>query len=152
MFRRFTIATVAMFFQQWTGINTILYYASKIFGSLGLSSNTVSLLDTSVISIVMFLATIPAVMYVDMLGRKPVLIADVIGIASCHLIVAGISSAFEDSWESRSGAWWASLVMIWLFVIHFGCSWGPCSWIVIAEIWPLLNRPYSIALGPRATG
>lgn len=37
--------------------------------------------------------------------------------------------------------------MVWLFVIHFGYSWGPCAWILIAEIWPLSNRPYGIALG-----
>lgn len=28
-----------------------------------------------------------------------------------------------------------------------GYSWGPCAWIVIAEIWPLSQRPYGIALG-----
>lgn len=39
------------------------------------------------------------------------------------------------------------MVMVWLFVIHFGYSWGPCAWIIVAEIWPLSNRPYGIALG-----
>jgi hypothetical protein len=38
-------------------------------------------------------------------------------------------------------------VMVWLFVVHFGYSWGPCAWIIVAEIWPLSNRPYGIALG-----
>jgi hypothetical protein len=37
--------------------------------------------------------------------------------------------------------------MVWLFVVHFGYSWGPCAWILIAEVWPLANRPYGIALG-----
>ncbi len=37
--------------------------------------------------------------------------------------------------------------MVWLFVIHFGHSCGPCAWILVAEIWPLSNRPYGIALG-----
>lgn len=32
-------------------------------------------------------------------------------------------------------------------MIHFGYSWGPCAWILVAEIWPLSNRPYGIALG-----
>ncbi|QDS73886.1 hypothetical protein FKW77_007083 [Venturia effusa] len=147
MFRRVVIATGVMFFQQWTGINAILYYAPRIFGGLGLSSNTVSLLATGVVGIVMFLATIPAVMYVDKLGRKPVLITGAIGMAVCHIIIAGISGSFEDSWPSHTGAGWAAVVMVWLFVIHFGYSWGPCAWIVIAEIWPLSNRPYGIALG-----
>jgi MFS family permease len=57
MFKRVIIATLTMFFQQWTGINAILYYAPTIFNGLGLSSNSVSLLATGVVGIVMFLAT-----------------------------------------------------------------------------------------------
>jgi sugar porter (SP) family MFS transporter len=57
MFKRVIIATMTMFFQQWTGINAILYYAPTIFNGLGLSSNSVSLLATGVVGIVMFIAT-----------------------------------------------------------------------------------------------
>ena len=64
-----------MFFQQWTGVNAILYYAPAIFESLGLTGNTIGLLATGVVGIVMFLATIPAVIWVDQLGRKPVLVS-----------------------------------------------------------------------------
>lgn len=31
--------------------------------------------------------------------------------------------------------------------MHFGYSWGPCSWILVAEIWPLSTRPYGVSLG-----
>jgi hypothetical protein len=37
--------------------------------------------------------------------------------------------------------------MVWVFIVGFGYSWGPCAWIIVAEIWPLSNRPYGIALG-----
>lgn len=72
---------------RWTGINAVLYYAPVIFGKLGLSSNSVSLLATGVVGIVMFIATIPAVMYVDRWGRKPTLIIGAIGMAICHFII-----------------------------------------------------------------
>ena len=81
-----------MFFQQWTGINAILYYAPTIFQDLGLTGSTTSLLATGVVGIVyvmiclsylylrlqlflcsMFIATIPAVIWIDDWGRKPVL-------------------------------------------------------------------------------
>jgi len=136
-----------MFFQQWTGINAVLYYAPAIFEQLGFTDNTISLLATGVVGIVMFIATIPAVMYVDKLGRKPVLIAGALGMAVSHFIVAGISGSFENSWPSHQSAGWAAVVMVWLFVIHFGYSWGPCAWIVVAEVWPLSNRSYGTALG-----
>jgi len=147
MFKRVIIATMTMFFQQWTGINAILYYAPTIFQGLGLSSTSVSLLATGVVGIVMFIATIPAVMYVDSWGRKPTLVTGAIGMAICHYIIAAIVASFSDDWPNHQGAGWAAVVMVWLFVIHFGYSWGPCAWIVVAEIWPLSNRPYGIALG-----
>lgn len=37
--------------------------------------------------------------------------------------------------------------MVWLFVVHFGYSWGPCAWVLIAEIWPLSVRAKGTALG-----
>ncbi|VUC25583.1 unnamed protein product [Clonostachys rosea] len=147
MFRRVIVATVTMFFQQWTGINAILYYAPSIFSQLGLSSNTTSLLATGVVGIVMFIATIPAVLWIDRLGRKPVLTIGAIGMALCHFIIAVILARNIDNFDSHQSAGWAAVVMVWLFVVHFGYSWGPCAWIIIAEVWPLSTRPYGVSLG-----
>ncbi|KAI1499004.1 putative hexose transport-related protein [Biscogniauxia marginata] len=147
MFKRVVVATVTMFFQQWTGINAVLYYAPSIFKQLGMSGNTTRLLATGVVGIVMFLATIPAVLYIDRVGRKPVLVVGAIGMATCHIIIAVIVAKNADQWASQAAAGWAAVVMVWLFVIHFGYSWGPCSWIIIAEIWPLSTRPYGVTLG-----
>ncbi|KAJ9270163.1 hypothetical protein DTO212C5_3657 [Paecilomyces variotii] len=150
MFRRVMVATVTMTFQQWTGVNAVLYYAPSIFAQLGMSSNTTSLLATGVVGIAMFLATIPAVMYIDRLGRKPVLVVGAIGMASCHFIIAAIFGQNEHQWDTHKAAGWAAVAMVWLFVIHFGYSWGPCAWIVISEIWPLSVRAKGIALGASA--
>jgi len=147
MFRRVIVATVTMFFQQWTGINAILYYAPTIFQNLGLSGTTISLLATGVVGIVMFLATIPSVLYIDKLGRKPILTIGAIGMGICHLIIAVIVARDQHDWPGHKAAGWAAVTMVWLFVVHFGYSWGPCAWIIVAEIWPLSNRPYGIALG-----
>ncbi|KAK5085071.1 hypothetical protein LTR70_008703 [Exophiala xenobiotica] len=147
MFKRVIVATVTMFFQQWTGINAVLYYAPQIFGALGLSSNTTSLLATGVVGIVMLIATIPAILYIDRIGRKPVLALGALGMGLCHFIIAVIFARNENNWTNQQGSAWACIVMVWLFVFHFGWSWGPCAWIVVAEVWPLSARPYGIALG-----
>ncbi|KAI2622308.1 general substrate transporter [Hypoxylon sp. NC1633] len=147
MFKRVVVATVTMFFQQWTGINAVLYYAPSIFKQLGMSDNTTSLLATGVVGIVMFIFTVPAVLYIDRVGRKPVLTVGAVGMATCHIIIAVIVAKNADQWASQPAAGWAAVVMVWLFVIHFGYSWGPCSWIIVAEIWPLSSRPYGTSLG-----
>jgi len=67
--------------------------------------------------------------------------------ATCHIIIAVIVAKDENSWAKHGSAGWAAVAMVWLFVVHFGYSWGPCAWIVIAEIWPISQRPYGIALG-----
>ncbi|KAL1849849.1 hypothetical protein VTK73DRAFT_9806 [Phialemonium thermophilum] len=147
MFKRVVVATVTMFFQQWTGINAVLYYAPTIFKDLGLSGNTTSLLATGVVGIVMFVATVPAVLWIDRVGRKPVLTVGAIGMATCHIVIAVIVAKDQDRWKSEVAAGWAAVCMVWLFVIHFGYSWGPCAWIIVAEIWPLSSRPYGVSLG-----
>lgn len=143
---RVAVGSLAMFFQQWTGVNAILYYAPSIFNSLGLTGNTTSLLATGVVGIVMFLATIPAVMYVDQLGRKPVLISGAFIMAACHLIVGVLTGLYRHSWETHKAAGWAACGFVWVFSVAFGYSWGPCCWILVAEIWPLSIRGKGISI------
>lgn len=88
MFRRVIVATVTMFFQQFTSINAVLYDAPSIFAALGTSSNITSLLATGIVRTARFLATIPAALYIDKLGRKPVLLTGAVGMAICHTIIA----------------------------------------------------------------
>lgn len=125
----------------------MLYYAPTIFKQLGLSSNTTSLLATGVVGIVMFIATIPSVLWIDRIGRKPMLTIGALGMGACHIIIAGIFGKYSDDFPDNPAAGWAAVAMVWLFVVHFGYSWGPCAWIIVAEIWPLSSRPYGVALG-----
>lgn len=147
MFRRVIVATVTMFFQQFTGINAVLYYAPSIFEALGTSSNTTSLLATGVVGVAMFLATIPAVLYIDKLGRKPVMITGALAMGTCHVIIAALFGVNQYQWVTHKAAGWAAVTFVWLFVVNFGYSWGPCGWVIISEVWPLSNRAYGIALG-----
>jgi len=151
--KRTMVAVMTMVFQQWNGINAILYYAPFIFQGFGLQGNTISLLATGVVGVVMFLATIPAVLYVDSFGRKSILIVGGIGMAISHFIAAGLSGSFapppgaaDQSW-SNSAAGWVCVVFIWLYAIHFGYSWGPVAWIVVSEVYPLGIRAKGVSIG-----
>ncbi|EGO24168.1 hypothetical protein SERLADRAFT_355951 [Serpula lacrymans var. lacrymans S7.9] len=146
LFYRVAVGSLTMFFQQWTGVNAILYYAPSIFSSLGLTGNTTSLLATGVVGIAMFLATIPAVIWVDKIGRKPVLISGAFLMAACHITIAVLSGLYEDNWTEHVAAGWAACALVWVFAMGFGYSWGPCSWIVVTEIWPLSIRGKGVSI------
>lgn len=128
-------------------MNAILYYAPFIFQGVGLTGGTNSLLATGVVGVVMFLATIPAVLYVDQFGRKTILIVGGIGMAISHFVVAGITGAYAGQWEDHRGAGWVAVVFIWLYAIHFGYSWGPVAWIIISEVFPLGLRAKGVSIG-----
>ncbi|KAJ5495015.1 hypothetical protein N7539_000131 [Penicillium diatomitis] len=147
LFRRSAVACLVMTFQQWNGINAINYYAPFIFRGIGLGGSTLELLATGVVGIMEFVFTIPAVLYVDKFGRKSILLAGAIGMASCHFIVAGIIGGYEGHFETNRTAAWAGVAFIWIFIINFAYSWGPVAWIVVSEVFPLSMRAKGVALG-----
>lgn len=65
----------------------------------------------------------------------------------CHTIIAILFGINQYQWATHKAAGWAAVTMVWLFVVNFGYSWGPCGWVIISEVWPLSNRAYGIALG-----
>ena len=65
----------------------------------------------------MFVATIPAVLYVDKTGRKPILISGAFLMAACHLIVAVLTGLYHKSWDSHRSAGWAACALVWVFAV-----------------------------------
>ncbi|KAF2225655.1 general substrate transporter [Elsinoe ampelina] len=147
LFKRVMVAVMIMVFQQWSGINAILYYAAFIFQDLGLTGNTTSLLASGVGGILLFLATIPAVLYIDRLGRKPVLIAGAIGMGISHFIVAALQASFSSNWDAHKAAGWVAVVFVWIYQMNFGYSWGPAAWVVVSEVFPLGVRAKGVSIG-----
>ncbi|GJC97856.1 quinate permease [Colletotrichum higginsianum] len=149
-FKRVAIASLVMFFQQFSGIDSIIYYAPKIFKSLGLTSSTSSLLATGITGVINVLTTIPAVLVIDKVGRKTLLMFGSTGMFCTLIIVGVIASQFQDDWTSHAAGGWVCVVMIWLYIVNFAYSWGPVSWTLIAEIFPLSIRAKGTSIGASA--
>ncbi|KAF2731283.1 putative MFS monosaccharide transporter [Polyplosphaeria fusca] len=147
LYKRTRVAVFLMVFQQWSGINAILYYAPFIFQGFGLSGSTISLLATGVVGIVMFLATIPAVHYVDRFGRKAILIAGGFCMAFSHFGVASLIITYNHDWPKNRAAGWFAAGFVWFYAFGFGCSWGPVAWIIISEVFPLGLRAKGVSIG-----
>lgn len=114
-------------FQQFVGINVVLYYAGDIFRSMG-SGNDSSLVQTIIVGIVNLSFTVVAILTVDRFGRKPLMIVG--GIAmGVSMLALGLSFYF-----GQKGI--LSLIFMLTYVAAFAMSWGPVTWVLLSEIFP----------------
>jgi len=146
-------------FQQITGINAIIYYADKIFAAAGFTSaHDQTAATTWAIGAVNVLATLIAIAFVDRLGRKPLLITGLAGMA-VSLSVVGTAFLFIDGKVTIHGSTAANhpglvgdagvitLVALVVYIASFAFSMGPIVWTMINEIYPrgIRGRAVSVA-------
>lgn len=128
------IGSVFALLQQIIGINAIIYYAPTIFSKAGLG-NATSILGTVGIGTVNVLITIVAIMIIDKIDRKRLLVIGNIGMVASLLIMAiliwtmGIQSSA-----------WIMVACLTLFIIFFGFTWGPVLWVMLPELFPMRAR------------
>jgi SP family arabinose:H+ symporter-like MFS transporter len=127
-------------FQQITGINTIMYYAPKIFANVG-QSNDSALFQTVLIGNTNLIFTLIAMALIDRLGRKLLII---IGSTGMMLMLSGLSALYFT--DQTSGV--LVLVFILGYIAFFAASLGPALWVVAAELFPnrLRSKGMSIAI------
>lgn len=135
--------TMAIFmptFQILTGINSILFYAPVLFSSMGFGRNA-SLVSSALTGAVLASSTFISIGTVDKLGRRVLLISGGIQMITCQVIVAIILGVKFGSDQELSKTYSiVVVVVICLFVVAFGWSWGPLGWTVPSEIFPLETR------------
>lgn len=123
-------------FQQAVGINAVLYFAPRIFETMGMANPMV---QTVLMGTVNILFTLLAVFTVEKWGRKPLLISGSIGmaigafgVALCN-IVTGLPAII-------------SVISIMIYSASFMFSWGPICWVLISEIFPNTIRGAAVAI------
>ena len=128
-------------FQQFTGINTVIYYAPTIFQLAGLKSNSVAILATAGVGVVNVLMTVVALWLLDRAGRRPLLLWGIVGmvITLGFLGFAFVSPRFTQVLSP------VAVVCVMLYVACFAISLGPVFWLMISEIYPLKIR--GLAMG-----
>ncbi len=123
-------------FQQAVGINAVLYFAPRIFETMGMANPMV---QTVLMGVVNILFTLLAVFTVEKWGRKPLLISGSVGmaigafgVAMCN-VVTGLPAII-------------SVISIMVYSASFMFSWGPICWVLIAEIFPNTIRGAAVAI------
>jgi SP family xylose:H+ symportor-like MFS transporter len=122
-------------FQQAVGINAVLYYAPRIFGDMGMDN---PMMFTVFMGIVNILFTLVAVFTVEKWGRKPLLIWGSLGMA---LGAFGVAISF-----GHAGLEFVTAASIMVYSASFMFSWGPITWVLIAEIFPNTIRGGAVAI------
>ena len=122
-------------FQQIIGINAVLYFAPRIFESMGVSNN---MLFTVIMGVINISFTLVAVFTVEKLGRKPLLISGSIGMA-----VGALGVALSNVVSLPAVV---PVVSIMVYSACFMFSWGPICWVYIAELFPNTIRSQATAL------
>lgn len=118
-----------------------------MFESFGFSQGTIALLATGVTGSVFLVSTVPAMLLIDKLGRKPMLYTGSIVMFVCMVTVGIIVAKFRHDWPGHVGAGWAACALIWLYIGAFGYGWGPASWVLVSEIFPLSIRGRGASIG-----
>lgn len=122
-------------FQQAVGINAVLYYAPRIFDSMGMGNPMV---QTVIMGIVNIIFTLIAVFTVEKWGRKPLLIYGSFGMA-----IGAFGVAASNIFAVHP---LVPVVSIMVYSAAFMFSWGPICWVLISEIFPNTIRSAAVAI------
>lgn len=131
------IGVVLAVFQQFSGINAIIYYGPSIFEKAGIDSKN-ALLFQVIIGSVNLLATFIAIKWTDKYGRRKLLIAGLTGIILSLLCCGWLF--YTDNTQGP-----LLLVLMLTFIACFAFSLGPITWVIINEIFPTELRVKGVA-------
>ncbi|GAA5828919.1 hypothetical protein JCM11251_005918 [Rhodosporidiobolus azoricus] len=156
--RRVFLGCADQMWSQLSGMNVMMYYVVYVMQSAGLNGRRAELIASSVQYVLGVAFTIPAVIWIDKWGRRPMLLYGAIAMASCLCIVGSLQAHYgrnvENAGASDTTTWVidasdnvrnAVIVFSYLFVCSFSISWGPCSWTYASEIFPTRVRGKAVS-------
>ena len=142
------IITVGIFFfQQFSGVNTIIYYSPIIFKMAGVVSNTASILPAIIIGGVNVLACLLSVFLLDRVGRRKLYM---IGISGMIPSLAPMGACFYFKETLGDSLPYFAVLSIVFYIIFIAISLAPLGWLLISEISPLSVRGVGMSIGSLA--
>ncbi|KAL8277929.1 hypothetical protein RQP46_009748 [Phenoliferia psychrophenolica] len=142
--KRFGIAFMMFFFQQWSGQNSISYYSPLIFKSIGITGTSTGLLASGIYGLVKIVVTTLFILVgIEKVGRSKALGTGSMGMSIGAIYYTHVPNVAATSPAPASIAMAA---MIYCFVIPYCWSWGPVPWVYCAEIFPMRLRPYGMGV------
>ncbi|XP_044269397.1 facilitated trehalose transporter Tret1-like [Tribolium madens] len=144
----FGIVLGLMFFQQFSGINAVIFYTTQIFQESGSSLN--ASLCTAIIGLVNFVSTFIAAVFVDRLGRKVLMYTSSVVMAAMLAILGLYFFLLRQGVELGSFEWLPLSCFIF-YVLGFSFGWGPIPWLMMGEILPAVIRGQAASISSAFT-
>ncbi|KAJ3177789.1 hypothetical protein HDU87_004311 [Geranomyces variabilis] len=141
---RVVFAVMLQFFQQWTGINFILYYLPNLIVLMGFTHDQADIPFAIANNFVNMVGTFPGMYLVERSGRRALLLWGAISMAFFQLftcLMVGLSQSHG------SGFSWLAVFSIFGFTLSFASTWGPIVWVYQSEIFPLRVRAKGTGVG-----
>ncbi|KAL0348833.1 UNVERIFIED_CONTAM: Sugar transport protein 8 [Sesamum radiatum] len=139
------ISTIIQVFQQFTGINAIMFYAPVLFQTLGFKSDA-SLLSAVITGLVNVGATFVSIYAVDKVGRRKLLLQASVQMFISQVAIGAILVTHLKATGSLDKVLAAVVViLVCTFVMSFAWSWGPMGWLIPSEIFPIETRTAGFA-------
>lgn len=129
--------------QQITGINTVIYYAPTIFRFAGLASASVAILASVGVGVVNVIMTVVAMLLIDKVGRRPLLLISLAGM-TLSLFILGLAFLMPHLLAMIG---WIAPISLMAYVGFYAVGLGPVFWLVLSEIYPLRIRGRAMSIG-----
>ena len=122
--------------QQWTGINTLFNYAAEVYQKAGYGANDI-FLNITITGVINVVFTALAMLLVDRIGRRPLMLFGCVGIGVSHLLCAW---AYHAQWQGT-----AVLLLTLSAIACYALTLAPVVWVLIAEIFPNRVRSQGVS-------
>ena len=126
--------------QQLTGVNFIFYFGTTFFTNAGIHSPFLISIITSTVNVVM---TLPGIWGVERYGRRSLLLVGAIGMTICEFIIAIVGSTTTTG---NQAAQTVEVAVVCIYIGFFASTWGPVTWVVTGEVFPLKIRAKAMSL------
>ena len=134
------IAVGIMFFQQFVGINTVIYYSPKIFLAAGFQGAEAAIAASVIVGAVNVFFTIVSLFVIDKLGRRKLFF---IGVSGIFVALVGMGLGFM---LPGAGKWFLVISMLF-YIAFFAISLGPLGWLMVTEVFPTKVRGLGASIG-----
>jgi sugar porter (SP) family MFS transporter len=144
--RVLAIVLTLQFFQQSSGIDSVVLYGPRVLAMAGVTSNTLLLSLNVLFGVAKAGSILIAMALADRVGRRPLLLASTGGMTASLLVLGSLFAAFAGAKDDAAVAA-VSVAAVVAFVVAFSVGLGPLAWVYSSEILPLRLRGQGAGLG-----